>query len=172
MALEQNKQCFLHRGLCPRTPGVFSLAIQGVTFHLLLSKKRATPGWCYSPHSTTLRFGTLSSVAHTLMWHIDHISASAPVQSPLKHLQLLLPAFQVARFTRSAPHQHLLFQVTLGMFDKYGFDASVFFGQSSFHPAGCNHYAEVCEGDDDQTSVIPFYRYRPWRGRSPSGRRR
>ena len=56
------------------------------------------------------------------MWHIDHISASAPVQSPLKHLQLLLPAFQVARFTRSAPHQHLLFQVTLGMFDKYGFD--------------------------------------------------
>ena len=112
MALEQNKQCFLHRGLCPQTPGVFSLAIQGVTFHLLLSKKRATPGWCYSPHSTTLRFGTLSSVAHTLMWHIDHISASAPVQSPLKHLHLLLPAFQVARFTRSAPHRHLLFQVT------------------------------------------------------------
>ncbi len=112
MALEQNKQCFLHRWLCPRTPGVFSLAIQGVTFYPLSQQKRATPTWCYSPHSTTLRFGALSSVAHTLMRYLDLTCELVSVQALPKHLHHLLPAFRVARFTRSAPHRHLLFQVT------------------------------------------------------------
>ena len=112
MALEQNKQCFLHRWLCPRTPGVFSLAIQGVTFYPRSQQKRATPTWCYSPHSTTLRFGALSSVAHTLMRYLDLTCGLVSVQALPKHLHHLLPAFRVARFTRSAPHRHLLFQVT------------------------------------------------------------
>ena len=112
MALEQNKQCFLHRWLCPRTPGVFSLAIQGVTFYPRSQQKRATPTWCYSPHSTTLRFGALSSVAHTLMRYLDLTCELVSVQALPKHLHHLLPAFRVARFTRSAPHRHLLFQVT------------------------------------------------------------
>ena len=114
MALEQNKQCFLHRWLCPRTPGVFSLAIQGVTFYPRSQQKRATPTWCYSPHSTTLRFGALSSVAHTLMRYLDLTCELVSVQALPKHLHHLLPAFRVARFTRSAPHRHLLFQVTFG----------------------------------------------------------
>ena len=113
MALEQNKQCFLHRWLCPRTPGVFSLAIQGVTFYPRSQQKRATPTWCYSPHSTTLRFGALSSVAHTLMRYLDLTCELVSVQALPKHLHHLLPAFRVARFTRSAPHRHLLFQVTI-----------------------------------------------------------
>lgn len=96
----------------PPGPRSFLVGYSGSNLLSRSQQKRATPTWCYSPHSPTLRFGSLSSVAHTLMWHFDHISASAPVQSLLKHLHLLLPVFRVARFTRSAPHRHLLFQVT------------------------------------------------------------
>ena len=56
------------------------------------------------------------------MRYLDLTCGLVSVQALPKHLHHLLPAFRVARFTRSAPHRHLLFQVTLGMFDKYGFD--------------------------------------------------
>ena len=99
-------------GALPPDPQSFLVGYSGSNFSLRSQQKRATPVWRYSHHSTTLRFGALSSVAHTLMRYLDLTCELVSVQALPKHLHHLLPAFRVARFTRSAPHRHLLFQVT------------------------------------------------------------
>ena len=55
-------------GLCPQTPEVFSLANQGVASVCFAAKRKRATRQRHSPHCTTLRFGSILTVAHTLMW--------------------------------------------------------------------------------------------------------
>ena len=57
-------------GLCPQTPEVFSLANQGVASVCFAAKRKRATRQRHSPHCTTLRFGSILTVAHTLMRQI------------------------------------------------------------------------------------------------------